>query len=249
MRKGMCELMDTVKLEKKQVKMIAHRGLSGIERENTNAAFVAAGNRSYFGIETDVHKTADGRFVILHDETTLRVTEGAVDIDVEQQPYSAVADLCLPDRTGRIRKDLKIPLLDEYIRICKQYEKVCVLELKNAFTREDLVQIVSIIRQEGYLEQVIFISFVLENCTIIRELLPQQPVQWLLKEEITDEILETLCRYRLDVDNYYQCLNEASIAKLHERDILVNCWTCDDPAEAEVLIRAGIDQITSNILE
>ena len=33
--------------------MIAHRGVSGLELENTCAAFVAAGNRSYFGIETD----------------------------------------------------------------------------------------------------------------------------------------------------------------------------------------------------
>ena len=47
--------MDTLKLDKGSIKMIAHRGLSGIERENTAAAFVAAGNHSYFGIETDVH--------------------------------------------------------------------------------------------------------------------------------------------------------------------------------------------------
>lgn len=50
--------MDSIKLDTRTAKMIAHRGLSGIEKENTNAAFVAAGNRSYFGIETDVHKTS-----------------------------------------------------------------------------------------------------------------------------------------------------------------------------------------------
>lgn len=241
--------MDTVKIEKQQVKMIAHRGLSGIERENTNAAFVAAGNRSYFGIETDVHRTADGQFVIIHDETTRRVTDGAVEINVEEQPYSAVAGLCLPDKCSRVRSDLKIPLLEEYVRVCKQYEKVCVLELKNAFTKEEIVQIIEIIRQEEYLEQVIFISFVLENCTTLRQLLPQQPVQWLLKEEITEEVIETLCRYDLDVDSYYKYLNKENIAKLHAHEILVNCWTCDDPEQAEELSRAGIDFITSNILE
>ena len=56
--------------------MIAHRGLSGLERENTYHAFIAAGNRSYFGIETDIHKTADGEFVVIHDETTERVSGG-----------------------------------------------------------------------------------------------------------------------------------------------------------------------------
>ncbi len=50
--------MDTLRLSAPKPRMIAHRGLSGIEMENTCSAFVAAGNRSYFGIETDVHVTA-----------------------------------------------------------------------------------------------------------------------------------------------------------------------------------------------
>ena len=32
--------MDTVKIGKNATRMIAHRGLSGIEPENTNAAFI-----------------------------------------------------------------------------------------------------------------------------------------------------------------------------------------------------------------
>ena len=39
-------MQDTLKLRDSRVKMIAHRGVSGLERENTAAAFVAAGNRS-----------------------------------------------------------------------------------------------------------------------------------------------------------------------------------------------------------
>lgn len=68
---------DTVKIKNKgNVKIIAHRGLSGIERENTCSAFVAAGNRSYFGIETDVRKTLDGHFVLCHDGDTERELRG-----------------------------------------------------------------------------------------------------------------------------------------------------------------------------
>lgn len=241
--------MNTIKCNKKRAKMIAHRGLSGIERENTNAAFVAAGNRSYFGIETDVHKTADGRFVIIHDETTQRVSEGATDIHVEQRPYGDLVSLCLPDKQGRVRTDLKIPTLDEYVRICKQYEKVCVLELKNAFAKEDVEKIIEIIRAEAYLENVIFISFVLENCIFLRELLPRQQVQWLLAEEITPTIIDTLRRYRLGIDSYHVWLNRENIVELHAHDIAVNVWTVDDPTLAETLADAGVDFITSNILE
>ena len=63
---------NTIKLENKgNVRMVAHRGVSGLEKENTNAAFVAAGNRSYYGIETDVHLTADNRFILIHDDRLL----------------------------------------------------------------------------------------------------------------------------------------------------------------------------------
>ena len=46
--------METIKVPFKNVKMVAHRGLSGLEKENSLAAFIAAGNRSYFGIECDI---------------------------------------------------------------------------------------------------------------------------------------------------------------------------------------------------
>ena len=49
--------MNTIKINKGTTLMVAHRGVSGLERENTAAAFVAAGNRSYYGVETDIHRT------------------------------------------------------------------------------------------------------------------------------------------------------------------------------------------------
>ena len=152
--------MDTVKIEKRNTKMIAHRGLSGIERENTYPAFVAAGNRSYYGVETDVHVTADGQFVIIHDETTRRVSGDRYNINVEESNYSEVENITLPDLDGTtIRKDIKIPLLEEYVHICKKYDKKCVLEIKNHFPKETLEKMVNEIKEMDYVENVIFISF------------------------------------------------------------------------------------------
>ena len=86
--------MDTLKFNKNNVKVIAHRGLSGIETENTNSAFVAAGNRSYWGIETDVHKTVDGVYVVFHDDNTGRVANK--DLVVEEATYK---ELCKTETT------------------------------------------------------------------------------------------------------------------------------------------------------
>ena len=78
--------MNTLKLncENKPL-MVAHRGCSGLERENTNSAFVAAGNRTYWGIETDVHVTADGRFIVIHDDNTARVAVDKLVVDTIYQ--------------------------------------------------------------------------------------------------------------------------------------------------------------------
>lgn len=241
--------MDTQKIDHGKIRMIAHRGLSGLERENTNAAFVAAGNRSYFGIETDVHKTADGRFVIIHDESTRRVTDGKTDIDVEYSTIGEIRKLVLPDRDGKLREDLRIPMLEEYARICKKYEKVSVLELKNKFEEDDIRKIIQIMQEVGQLQQTIFISFVLENCICLRKLLPEQPVQWLLSAPIDEQIMETLCAHRLGLDSDHKYLTAPIVGKLHERGITVNCWTCNDPHRGQELVEMGVDQITTNILE
>ena len=136
--------MDTVKFNKKDVKIIAHRGLSGIETENTNSAFVAAGNRSYWGIETDIHKTADGVYVVFHDDNTIRMTNK--DMVIEKSTYKDLCELTLNDINGKQgRRDLVIPLLGDYICICKKYNKHAVLELKNSFAYEDIKEIVEII--------------------------------------------------------------------------------------------------------
>lgn len=239
--------MNTTKIEKKNVKMIAHRGLSSIEKENTNSAFVAAGNRSYFGIETDVHKTADGRFVIFHDDCTERV---ALDcLVIEETSYQTLTRLQLTDIDGMLgRRDLVIPDLADYINICKKYEKECVLELKNAFDPEDIKKIVDIIRNLGYLEHVIFISFALINLQVLRSMLPCQRIQYLINE-FDGNTISTLIDNKLDLDIRYDAITPERVKALHAAGIEVNCWTVDDPRHAKLLVEAGVDYITSNVLE
>ena len=242
--------MNTIKIESKGVKIIAHRGLSGIERENTCPAFVAAGNRSYFGIETDVHKTADGKFIIIHDESTERVSGGKHNINVELSDYSAVEDIVLPDLDGNFtRKDIKIPLLSEYISICKKYSKICVLELKNPFKKEDIAEMIEEIKSLGYIDNMIFISFSMENCVYTRELLPDAKIQWLVGKDVNENDIKTLVDNHLDVDVYYPALTKEIVDYIHNLGMEINCWTCDSKEDAEKLIEMGVDYITTNILE
>ena len=64
-------MSNTIKISnKKNTLFITHRGVLGLELENTISAFVAAGNRNYVGIETNVRVIKDGKFVVFHDDST-----------------------------------------------------------------------------------------------------------------------------------------------------------------------------------
>lgn len=239
--------MNTIKFKKRKTLAVAHRGLSGIETENTNAAFVAAGNRSYYGIETDIHRTADGEFVVNHDNTLERV--GGEKINVEETDLDTIRSFVLFDKDGsKNRVDLRPGTLENYISICKKYEKHCVLELKSEFTDEETASIINKIKAQDYLDHVTFISFIYEDLVKIRKLLPSQPVQYLFSE-FTDEVKERLARDKFDVDVYYKSLTKDIVKALHDFGLTVNCWTVDDKDAAEALASWGVDYITTNILE
>lgn len=239
--------MDTLKIKKENTKIIAHRGLSFLEKENTIASFIAAGNRSYYGIETDVHRTKDGKYVVIHDDTTKSVC--GVDFKIEETDFETLRALTLFDIDGKTkRKDLHIPSLQEYISICKKYEKIAVLELKNEFKNEEIADIVKIIEELKYLENTIFISFCFENLNLVRELKPTQQIQF-LTSEFNDKIFKSLVEYNCDLDILHTKLTKEIVKKLHKNGLKVNCWTCDNIKKAQKLIKMGVDFITTNILE
>lgn len=247
---------NTVKfLSGKKPLMVAHRGLSGLEKENTHAAFIAAGNRSYWGIETDIHHTLDNKYVCIHDASTARV--GIDDINVELCTFDTVRSLLLCEKNGeKGRTDIRIPSLEEYVRICKHYGKVCVLELKGTFEIEHLKDVMAILEKEGWQDQTVIIAFGLENLIRLREVAPNQPAQYLTSGKTfaedpssVEKMYEILNTYNLDLDIYHKALTPEMSARVHADGHVVNVWTVDTTEDAEAAVNCGIEYMTSNILE
>src|SRR4051794_30509551 len=71
--------------------VVAHRGASGLAPENTLAAFRLAVELGSPGVECDVHLTADGRVIVIHDATVDRTTNGSG--EVAAQPFEALRAL------------------------------------------------------------------------------------------------------------------------------------------------------------
>ncbi len=243
--------MKTIRIHKSGVQMIAHRGASGLELQNTCAAFVAAGNRSYFGIETDVHVTADGKYILIHDDSTGHVAEES--ISVKNSTFETLRALPLRQSNGATRIDLRMPSLEEYLSICSHYGKKAVLELKNSMEKAHISEIVKLCKQICGLENVIFISFTFQNLVYVKECEPTANGQYLLFKNIDllvrTDLVEKMKALQVDVDIEHPALTPEHVSYLHRNGLKVNCWTVDDPYRAEELISWGVDYITSNILE
>lgn len=239
-------MRNTIKIPNHEnTKIIAHRGLSGLETENTAAAYIAAGNRSYWGIETDIYRTRDGHYICNHDGSSGRISN--VNLVMEQCTLAELRAIRLKDIDGRMdRKDLMLCTPAEYRKICEAYGKVCVVELKSAFTPEELAEIIDIF--DGYLEHTRFISFKFQNLEHLKKLRPEQPCEF-LTEDWDKTLLQKLADSGMGLDISYSKLSERRIKACHEAGVEVNCWTVDSLKEAKKLIAWGVDRITTNILE
>lgn len=230
------------------VRMVAHRGLSGLERENTCAAFVAAGVRSYYGIETDVHVTADGRYILCHDDDLKRIS-GGVPLGVESSEFDLLRSVQLLDTDGVSRRtDLHLATLEDYILICRKYDKESVLELKGEIEERHIGAISGIIRDLGHFERTTFISFSANNLCRMRAAAPEAKMQF-LDCKVTPETVAFMRDFRIGADIHQNAVTKEAVDAVHAIGQEFNVWTVDDPAVAARMVSLGVDYITSNILE
>lgn len=239
--------MNTVKIDKYFKGMIAHRGLSGIETENTINAFTAAANRSYYGMECDVHPTKDNHLVISHDDTLLRL--GMLNLFIPSFRYEELRKFSLIDRkTGNLSENIYIPLFTDYLLICKTYKKHAIVELKGNLTNNHVDDLIGIIRSMGMTEKTTIISFDGRYLLYIKKNYPEFDL-YLLSGQASDQILEFCEKNQIGLDVKYDAIDEAAVKRLHLVGLKVNVWTVDDKEMAEKLIKMGVDYITTNILE
>jgi glycerophosphoryl diester phosphodiesterase len=239
--------MNTVKIDKYFRGMVAHRGLSAIETENTIPAFIAAANRSYFGIECDVHASKDGKIIVTHDDTLLRL--GMLNLYIPSFKYDEIRKFTLIDRkTGNLSEYISIPLLEDYLMICKNYQKHAFIELKQNMTNEHIDKVIQLVFDHHYHDHVSIITFQEKYITYIKKRYPQIDL-YLLTDELNEHVIEFCEKYVVHLDIRYDLIDEATIKRLHLIGLKVAVWTVDDKDIAERLIKLGVDYITSNILE
>ena len=113
------------------MKIIAHRGFSGVYPENTMLAFRKAIEIGADGIELDVHLSKDGQVMIIHDEALKRTTglDGVISDYTRAELEQISAGKTKNDELGFT----PIPSLEEYLAFMAEHrDKITNIELKTA---------------------------------------------------------------------------------------------------------------------
>lgn len=222
-------------------KMIAHRGYSNIAPENTLPAYKMAGKYGFYGAEADVYETKDGYYVLMHDETVDRTTTGSgliSELTLEQIKELRV------DFGANVSKypDLKVPRLEEFLNVCKDYGLVPVIEIKNINYPSVFIDL---IKKYGLENKCIVISFntrLLEN---IRNLNREINIQALM--DLTPNNIDYCKRYNFDIDTSYREVTKELVDDAHSKGVKVNVWTINNVESRLELIQYGVDFITTDL--
>ncbi len=212
--------------------VVAHRGASGYEPENTLRAVRRALEMGVDAVEVDVRLSRDGVPVVIHDETVDRTTSGR----------GRVREMTAEELRGLdAGAGERVPLLEEVLDEVRG-RAVLFLELKEREAAEPSLELV---RGRGMLDQVLFISFDEQAISAVkaREPAAHAGLIYARPGEAVVAARRLGCEFVLP---HYRLATERAVAFAHRLRLLVVAWTVDDPGLAAELKRRGVDGIASN---
>ena len=230
--------------ESNGTKIISHRGLSAYAPENTLASFNIPSNYKIYAAEGDVRETIDNEFIIMHDDTVDRMTNGCG--KVNQMTLPQIKNLNI-DTGNNINQylDLKVPTLQEYLQMCNRCSITPVIDIKS-ISEYNINKFLSVLKQYNVLNKAIIISFNKNIMSSIKNIDNNIKVQWLCN--MTKENIDICAESGFDIDVSKDTFNIQLLHYAHAKNVKVNIWTIDDPVYADTLIGYGVDYITSNKL-
>lgn len=230
--------------DERNIKIIAHRGASALEPENTIPSFNRAASIGAWGVEADIYVLKDGNIVVFHDADVERMTNGIGEI--KSMNLLEVKALNI-DGGNNVHNynNLKIPTLDEYLNCCVENKVTPVIEFKSVNV-EKVKEIVDKIKKYGLEDNTIIISTSYEWIKYIREYSNKIHFQYL--GDITIENINLLKKYgNYGIDIKRDKITKDKVDLAHLNGAKVNVWTVNNKREINRLIDMGVDMITSDL--
>jgi glycerophosphoryl diester phosphodiesterase len=210
--------------------VIAHRGASGYEYENSRAAFRRAIMLDADGVELDVHSTRDGGIVVHHDPTIPGI--------------GSIAQLSLAEaRQVKIRNGEPLPLLAEILELVGDRE--VWVEVKNLPAAHDQ-QLLEVLDQGPAPHRYAVHSFDHRVVCRLGQARPELKRGILLSAYLLDPVAVMRTAGATTLWQEWQQIDQDLVNQVHEAGGSVIAWTVNELGDLDRLRRLGVDGLCGN---
>jgi glycerophosphoryl diester phosphodiesterase len=210
--------------------VIAHRGASGYEYENSRAAFRRAVMLDADGVELDVHATVDGALVVHHDPEI----PGAGPIALLTRAEA---------RQVRIPNGETLPLLSEILDLVG--DRDVWVEVKTLPGMHDRALLETIDRGPAPHRYAVH-SFDNQIIQRIGETRPELRRGILLSEHVDDPAAAMRAVGATTLWQDWRQIDRELVTRVHDAGYTVIAWTVNEIGDLERLVRLGVDGLCGN---
>ncbi|MDQ4044757.1 MAG: hypothetical protein M3173_04835 [Chloroflexota bacterium] len=224
----------------------AHRGGRVEAPENTLDAFRRARDLGVPGAECDVHLSADGVPVVIHDDTVDRTTDGTGAV------HALTVDQLARLDARAVHADWPtaphVPTFAEFMEIARDFAYVEV-EIK-ADAPERIERLVPLLIEEidraDAREKVRLISFDPDIIALCREQAPDMMTSLIVYETTEQEIRAALDLGCDGIAGDVKTKSQRFVDDAHEAGLKVTCWTVNTDEDFDNMLAWGVDVITTD---
>ncbi|HYM16264.1 MAG TPA: glycerophosphodiester phosphodiesterase family protein [Dehalococcoidia bacterium] len=223
----------------------SHAACKGHTPENTLAGIERALALGADAIEIDVHCTADGVPVLMHDDTVDRTTDGTGNIHEMQFEAVRALDAGARQFVPRFQGE-RVPSLTEVLELTRG-RALLQIEIKQPDIEE---QVAAAVREAGAIASCETHSFWPKVVRRMREVEPRMAAALLTDGsrvvDWDDFYGFALSLNAQGVSVHHAAATPERVRQGQRRGLTYMVWTVDDEPAIDAMIRCGVDSICSN---
>ena len=215
------------------VQAVGHRGAAGVVAENTLKSFAYAIALGVDAVECDVHLTADGHVIVMHDDAVDRTTDGT----------GKIAEMTLEQlRRLDAGEGQPPPTLDEVLETIRgRVRLLCELKADGAEAPA-----VDAVLARGMAGDVTFVSFSFDRLERVRGLGGDLRIGAILSYPRGEDMKRALALGACHVGVRYKSLTLAAVDRARAAGIEIGAWTPNRLSDMEVMIALGVTHLTTD---
>ena len=217
---------------------IGHRGAKGYEPENTLLSFQKAMDLEVDGIELDVHLSADGELMVIHDATIDRTANG----------NGVVKELSLRElKAFRIEEEWEIPTLTEVFDLVN---RKCFLniELKTYETAEKVVTLIEkyVSEKDWQYSDFLVSSFDWNAVRQVAFLNPKIPIGVITGTDL--ELAFAFAKFiqAKSIHPHFHLLNQENTIGMQEKGFKIFPWTVNEQEDIQKIKALNVNGIITD---